>query len=183
MSIMKKRYKAMLEEVAMSTSLDDIIGTLTSIATQKSNLQDIEDDSNEVETSSDEYEECEEYVLAFLSRLEGYSTRIKECHWSAEHMATHKLCDDVRESLINYEDQIAEDFQGIIGFRIKVGSLKPVMPESNNIKDLLNELYKNVSDLYDILSARQNKLFNGIINILDDMIHTINTFAYLSTFK
>ena len=180
---MKRRYKAMLEEVMTANPVDDIISTLTSIATQKSNLQnsdnlEVDDD---YETSDDSYKEK---ILIFLSKLEGYSTRIKELHWSAETMAMHKLCDDVRDAIVNYEDQIAEEFQGMINFRIKPGCLKPIICNASTLKELLSSLYADVNDLYDALDkGNNNRWFNGMCNVLDDMIHTINTFGYLSTFK
>ena len=73
---------------------------------------------------------CENCVLEFIKFLEGARIRMRELHWQAERNSEHKLTDDIISTLESTEDSIAEDFMGICNFRIKVGQVVPVMPES-----------------------------------------------------
>lgn len=175
---LSNRDKRLLEEVVLANPAEDIINAVIQMS-DKSNLANFEDD-----TSCEEKQDntC---ILNFICILEGYRIRFREYHWSTDTMASHKLCDDIMSALLNYEDQLAEEFQGIINYRIKPGTIKPIMNVSENsgIIEALNCLVTDIINLKKSIQRLQNINYDGILNIIDDMIHTINTFKYLATFK
>ena len=116
-----------------------------------------------------------EFIMSLENRLHGYHTRLKELHFSAPNMSTHKLIDEFDEDLLEFDDEVMEDAQAIFG-RIKVGMIQPVLPKATNFKDLLIEIRADLVKAKDILSE---KMYTGIINVVDDFFHTVNKNIYL----
>lgn len=54
-------------------------------------------------------------LLTFLCDLEGYKIKFKNLHWSAPSDAVHKRVDDILDSIIEFQDEVAEVTQGIYG--------------------------------------------------------------------
>jgi len=122
---------------------------------------------------------CENCVLDFIKFLEGARIRMRELHWQAEKNSEHKLTDDIISTLEGKEDEIAEDFMGICNFRIKVGQVVPIMPESKTTEDLLRELVAKATGLKTCIG--NDVRFTGIENIVDDLLHYLNKSKYLET--
>ena len=115
-------------------------------------------------------------VLAFVNKLEGYKTAIKQLHWDAKNMSQHELCDDIAESIAEFQDTVSEVEQSITG-KLKVNSLNPTEYKIKNLKafvedvlDATNTFYKEVknmgdtyvgmaSDCESFLSDMQRKLY------------------------
>lgn len=121
-----------------------------------------------------------EIGINFLSGLEGYHQVLKEIHWSTTCKAEHLLTDDIDESILGYEDKLAENIMGCLGVRYGIGDLKTMLPSSKNLSDILKEL---VNDVNSFKSELDEKKHAGILNILDDMLEDINKWKYLETFK
>jgi hypothetical protein len=68
-----------------------------------------------------------------------------------------------------------EDAQAIFG-RIGVGMIQPILPKSKTFSDLLNEIR---ADLVKIKDTLTEKMYTGIINVVDDFFHTVNKNIYL----
>ena len=68
-----------------------------------------------------------------------------------------------------------EDAQAIFG-RIEVGMIQPVLPKSTSFKDLLIEIRADLVKTKDTLTE---KMYTGIINVIDDFFHTVNKNIYL----
>ena len=117
-----------------------------------------------------------EFIMSLENRLHGYHTRLKELHFSASSMSEHKLIDEFDEELLKFDDEVMEDAQAIFG-RIKVGMIQPVLPKSTTFGDLLNEIR---ADLVKIKNALTEKMYTGIINVVDDFFHTVNKNIYLN---
>ena len=117
-------------------------------------------------------------ILDFLSALEGYHSTLKMIHWSASNNSEHVLTDKIDETVLEYEDKISEISMGLLNTRFGIGDLKCMLPQSKELKGLLDELES------DILSLRK-KLTNdkccGLVSTLDDMMKDIDTFKYLRT--
>lgn len=117
-------------------------------------------------------------VLIYLQKLEGYRVRIREIHWDAKSNSLHKLADSLMGDLEDYEDSIAEDFMGLIGYRIQPGTLIPKLPKTSEIKALIDEIVN------DSLSLKNNidglPKWTGIVNLIDDCIHMLNKSKYLA---
>jgi len=115
-------------------------------------------------------------VLDFVNKLEGYKTAIKQLHWDAKNMSQHELCDDIAESIAEFQDTVSEVEQSITG-KLKVNSLKPTEYKIKDLKsfvedvlDVTNSFYKEVKDMGDtyvgmasdcesFLSDMQRKLY------------------------
>ena len=118
--------------------------------------------------------------IEFLSNLEGYHQCLKGIHWSTKCKAEHLLTDEIDDSVLDYEDSLAESIMGCAGVRYGVGELKTMMPSSRNLTDMLDEM---LTDVNSFKSKLEDKKHAGIINILDDLITDINKWKYLDTFK
>ena len=123
----------------------------------------------------------QEAVLDFIKYIEGVRIRLRELHWSAERNSKHMLTDDIISSLDEFEDNVAEDFMGVCGFRIQVGTIVPTMTNQVELSALLCELHDAVVQLCACLE--NDKLYTGIVNELDDLMHDIGKWKYLETFK
>lgn len=115
-------------------------------------------------------------VLNFVNKLEGYKTAIKQLHWDADNMSQHELCDDIAESIAEFQDTVSEVEQSITG-KLKINSLKPTEYKIKDLKsfvedvlDATNSFYKEVKDMGDtyvgmasdcesFLSDMQRKLY------------------------
>lgn len=117
-----------------------------------------------------------EFIMSLENRLHGYHTRLKELHFSAPSMAEHKLIDDFDEDLLKFDDEVMEDAQAIFG-RIGVGMIQPILPKAKNFEDLLIEIR---ADLVKIKDTLTEKMYTGIINVVDDFFHTVNKTIYLN---
>ena len=115
-------------------------------------------------------------VLSFVNKLEGYKTAIKQLHWDAKNMSQHELCDDIADSIAEFQDTVSEVEQSITG-KLKVNSLKPTEYKIKDLKsfvqdvlDETNTFYKEIkgmgdtyvgmaSDCESFLSDMQRKLY------------------------
>ena len=155
-------------------SLEDKYGT-DAIATA---IMAIANKQNAVE---EEVVTPQEAVLDFIKYIEGVRIRLRELHWVAERNSKHLLTDDIISSLEEFEDNIAEDLMGVCGFRIQVGAVVPTMTNQVELSPLLCELHEAVIQLCACLE--NDKLYGGIVNELEDLMHDIGKWKYLATFK
>ena len=70
---------------------------------------------------------------------------------------------------------------GVCGFRIQVGTIVPTMTNQVELSALLCELHDAVVQLCACLE--NDKLYTGIVNELEDLMHDIGKWKYLETFK
>lgn len=136
-----------------------------------------------VEVHPDEAEGIspEEATLDFLRKLEGHCVRLQEIHWNTRKRNIHNTTDDMKKMLHDVIDDVAENMQGLLGVRIKIGTVSPIIPEYTIIEDGHKEI------LNDVLTFRASvdgiTGFEGVIGILDDCIKDLNSSAYLDTFE
>jgi len=122
-----------------------------------------------------------EIILEYIKKIEGYRIRLREIHWEADHKSVHELSDSLMDDLLTYEDSIAEDMMGIIGYRIKVGTIVPKLPKSTELKTLISEI---INDTMGVRKAIENMpLYFGIVSLMDECIHMLNKSQYLADFK
>lgn len=131
---------------------------------------------NDEETTSPE-----EATVDFIRKIEGHRLRMQEIHWNTKKFNTHRNTDDVKNMLGYIIDSVAENMQGLLGVRIKVGSVVPIMPSYTVAEDG----YKAI--LNDILTYRASvdevPGFEGVLGTLDNTINDLNKFAYLDTME
>ena len=128
-------------------------------------------------------------VLAFIEKLEIFKTKIKALHWDSDSLSQHKLCDEIAESIAEFQDQVSEVEQSISGklgknmFRPdnqefgEIGSLKEFV---NSVIEHTNTFYKELqnkgdkyigmrSDCESFLSDMQRKLYLVNFTMKEDM--------------
>jgi len=119
-----------------------------------------------------------EYV-EFICTLHGYLIRLKEIHWNTNNNSEHLLCDEILDTLSDCEDRFTECVMGITDKHFKIGDLVPYLPHSVTLRNMLDELEKDIMDFYKTLKDEDY----AISNILDDMLECCGKFKYRATQK
>lgn len=166
---MNRRDRILLEEMDSRYGTDVLANAIMIIA------------NNQNKSEEPSLTTSEEMVLEFIKFLEGARIRLREIHWETENHTTHELTDKMIESLENCEDNIAEDFMGLINYRIKVGTVVPRMPESTELTDLISEAIEMTKVLSCAIS--DDERYAGLLSELDELIHYLNKAKYLSTMQ
>lgn len=120
-----------------------------------------------------------EYV-EFINLLHGYLIRVKEIHWNTDNNAEHLLCDEIQDCIAGCEDRFAECAMGMEDAHFKIGDLKPLLPNSKDMKAMLNELEGDILDMKKKCNADNE---GGLMNILDEALENCNKYKYRSTQK
>lgn len=172
MKRMNRKDRVLLERLETQYGTD----ALASMIIKLNN--DGQEDAEEVVPGRQEMTSCEDAVLEYIKNLEGYRIRMREIHWDARNNSLHKLADALMSDLEDYEDAIAEDFMGLIGYRIKVGAVVPKLPKSTEFKSLINEILNDTLRLKSIISDLP--AWSGIANLIDDCVHNLQKSKYLA---
>lgn len=117
-----------------------------------------------------------EFILNLENQLQGVGTRLKELHFSAPSISIHKLVDEFDSEFKEFEDDIMENAQALWE-TIKPGDLDPILPDSTTFKSLLEEIRGLLVSIKK--EAKDNMMWTGIINIVDDFWATVNKYVYL----
>lgn len=120
-----------------------------------------------------------EYI-DFVCAIHGYLIRLKEIHWNTDNNSEHVLCDEIENDLHDCEDRFMECCMGMEDEHFPIGKLLPMLPNSNDLKEMLKELEKDILDLKKKLTGPEN---GGLFNILDDMQECCNKYKYRATQK
>ena len=166
---MSRKDRVILESLSEEYGVDLLA---SAIIAANNGEEEVEEVSHQVEPSA------EEYVLEYIKRLEGYRIRIREFHWDAKTHSLHLLADSLMEDLESYEDSIAEDFMGLVGYRIQVGAVVPRLPKATEIKALIDEIINDSLFLKNKIESLPK--WTGIVNLIDDCVHMLNKSKYLA---
>ena len=118
--------------------------------------------------------------INFICSLHGYLIRLKEIHWNTNNNSEHLLCDEISDCLSDCEDRFTECAMGLSGTHFKIGDLKPMLPNSEELIPMLKELEKEVIEMEGKLTAKNE---SGLINILDELLENCNKYKYRATQK
>ena len=116
-----------------------------------------------------------------VMRLFLYADMCKMVHYTTKKMHCHTLCDDVRDTITEFADELAEKGFGITGKpNFNDFSLKMSVKKSNDIA----KICKNVTELVETLrkSIESNAKYSGIVSIIDDFKADMAQKVYLATF-
>lgn len=116
------------------------------------------------------------YFITYLNLLEGYKTRVKNLHWSANGFNIHKNLDELLDIISEFQDSVAEESMGIYG-QMKVsditGTLCSIYDPIRLIKDIkakTERFYKGLND---------NISYIGIRSETETFVHNLNKYIYL----
>jgi hypothetical protein len=129
-----------------------------------------------IEKNTSSEDEC---ILKYIQILEGTRTRLKELHWNTKSSTIHELMDSLSSFVISNEDDIAEAFMGVCGYRIKVGQIVPIIPDVCDHIEIIE--YLSSETLFLIKKLLNNVKYVGITKLLEDIYCGLNKYAYLAT--
>ena len=117
-----------------------------------------------------------QFFINFINKLEGFKTKCKNLHWSAPKKNIHVYLDEFLGILSDYQDSVAEDYQGILG-HMQPNVIEGIKSQSLNAIDFINEVkiaketfYNNIPD---------DTCYVGIKSETETFIHNIFKYKYL----
>lgn len=115
-------------------------------------------------------------VLEYLGILEGYKTKYKNLHWSAENDAIHVRIDEFLDILGDHQDEIAEAAQGIYG-QFGPNELVGAPQKQTSPLEALKELSGEVQKFHQTVSEKKEYL--GLLASIEGFMTQLNKFVYL----
>lgn len=119
---------------------------------------------------------CKTVFMLYL-----YADMTKMIHYSTEKNHIHELCDSVRDSIVNFADELAEQTFGFYG--------KPTFDEMSlnqpvHVTNDIGELCKHVIESIEYISTEyeNDNEHSNIISLIDDFKGDLRKAIFLSTF-
>lgn len=116
-----------------------------------------------------------------IFKLYLYADTAKMIHYTIESMHGHELADEVRDTIIEFADELAEQYFGYYG-KPRFGQLS--IKHDIKIDDDINVLCKNCLDMVEVVRKeleKEDKL-SGIVSLIDGFKEKMSKFAFLGTF-
>ena len=111
-----------------------------------------------------------QFFINFINKLEGFKTKCKNLHWSAPKKNIHVYLDDFLGVISDYQDSIAEDYQGILG-HMQPNVIEGVKSQSLNAIDFINEVKIATETFYNNIPS--DTCYVGIKSETETFIHNI----------
>ena len=125
-------------------------------------------------TSQDE--NPSQFFISFINLLEGWKTKCKNLHWAAPKKNIHVYLDEFLDVISDYQDSIAEDYQGILG-HMQPNVIKGTPSDVLNAMDFINEVKAGTTKFYE--NIPEGTLYAGIRSECETFIHNILKYKYL----
>lgn len=116
------------------------------------------------------------FMLSYINALEGYKTKFKNLHWSAEHDALHLRVDEFSYALGSYQDAVSEDIQGTLGV-FSPSELKGTEISTNDAMGTIKLLLKDTLAFRRKVDGKED--YYGLVGVIDDFLHTLKKYIYL----
>lgn len=126
----------------------------------------------------------ENYEISdIVFKLYLYADATKMIHYTTDSNHAHELCDTVRDTIIDFADELAEQSFGYYG--------KPEYSSMTRLSELtiketndLSELCKNATEIVDILKKEfsKNEALSGLVSLIDDYKGKMSKNQFLCTF-
>ena len=112
-----------------------------------------------------------------------YADATKLIHYSTSKNHTHELCDIVRNTIVDFADELAEQAFGYLG-KPSYTQLTKINRLEINETDSLEELCDRASEIVDILRTEFEKdaKLSGIVSAIDDYKGAMLKNKFLCTF-
>ena len=117
-----------------------------------------------------------QFFINFLNQLEGWKTKCKNLHWAAPKKNIHIYLDEFLDILSNYQDGLAEEYQGLLG-HMQPNVIKGTPCDCLNAIDFINEVKSNTYKYYD--NIPEGTSYAGIKSECETFIHNILKYKYL----
>lgn len=117
-----------------------------------------------------------EIFLTFINRLEGWKTKCKNLHWAAPKKNIHVYLDEFLAILSDYQDSLAEEYQGLLG-HMQPNAVKGIPSEVLNAPDMILEIKIETLKFYETIPTGVE--YSGIRSECETFIHNILKYKYL----
>lgn len=128
-------------------------------------------------TTSQNNTDSPEFYISFLNKLEGWKTKCKNLHWAAPKKNIHVYLDEFLEVLSDYQDSLAEEYQGLLG-HMQPNAIKGIPSDTLNAIDFINEIKACTADFYKQIPC-DCPLHAGIRSECETFIHNVLKYKYL----
>ena len=117
-----------------------------------------------------------QFFINFLNQLEGWKTKCKNLHWAAPKKNIHVYLDEFLDILSDYQDGLAEEYQGLLG-HMQPNVIKGVSSNTLNANDFIKEVKIGTLSFYDKIP--KESVYKGITSECETFIQNINKYKYL----
>ena len=117
-----------------------------------------------------------QFFINFLNQLEGWKTKCKNLHWAAPKKNIHVYLDEFLDILSDYQDGLAEEYQGLLG-HMQPNVIEGIKSQSLNAIDFINEVKIATETFYNNIPS--DTCYVGIKSETETFIHNIFKYKYL----
>lgn len=116
-----------------------------------------------------------------IFKLYLYADTAKMIHYTIDSMHGHELADDVRGCIIDFADELAEQYFGYYG-RPRFTQLS--IKHDIKIEEDINKLCQNCVDLVEPVRSEceKNSKLSGIVSLVDGFKEKMSKLVFLGTF-
>ena len=116
-----------------------------------------------------------------IFKLYLYADNAKMIHYTIDSMHGHELADEVREAIIDFSDELAEQYFGYYG-KPRFGQLS--LKHDIKIEEDINKLCQNCLNTVEIVRSEclKNDKLSGIVSLIDGFKETMSKLVFLGTF-
>lgn len=118
-----------------------------------------------------------------IFKLYLYADATKMIHYTTDGNHAHEMCDKVRNTIVDFADELAEQSFGYYG-KPTYSSLTKLNKLEINETDDLGELCDRATEMVDIVRTEFNKIdkLSGIVSLIDDYKGAMQKNKFLCTF-
>ena len=113
--------------------------------------------------------------INFLNQLEGWKTKCKNLHWAAPKKNIHVYLDEFLTILSDYQDSLAEEYQGLLG-HMQPNVIKGIESNTLNAIDFIKEVKSKTEEFYNKIP--EGVSYAGIKSECETFIHNILKYKY-----
>ena len=117
-----------------------------------------------------------QFFINFLNQLEGWKTKCKNKQKKTKKKNIHVYLDEFLDILSDYQDGLAEEYQGLLG-HMQPNAIKGVESSSLNAIDFISEVKQGTLKFYSRIP--EGIEFSGIKSECETFIHNILKYKYL----
>lgn len=117
-----------------------------------------------------------QFFINFINQIEGWKTKCKNLHWSAPKKNIHVYLDEFLDILSDYQDSLAEEYQGLLG-HMQPNVISGKQDSTLNAIDLILEIKNCTFKFYESIPSGVE--YVGIKSECESFIHNILKYKYL----
>ena len=122
-------------------------------------------------------------ISDIIFKLYLYADATKMIHYSTDSNHAHELCDKIRNTIVDFADELAEQSFGYYG-KPSYSQLTKLNELDINETDDLGELCERATEIVDILKTEVSKIdkLSGLVSTIDDYKGAMQKNIFLCSF-